>query len=306
MNINSSNNYIGIYLRPYSSSNTFTNIIANNNNYGFYFEPSVDSNIVNNSIFQNNTNYGIYLNSAGEFGSNKIFNCFLNNTNNVGFGGSIYSNFWNTTKQLGTRIYSNGNYIGGNYYTNPFGNGYSDTCEDSNYDGFCDSPLLLATNNIDYLPLTFIEQIIINSPQQDKTYISGYLTLSGTVTLESNITYSLDKDANQTICTECTAFNTQFYSPKGEHTVCVYAITTDGLHTDSKCINYTSANTVLQEYPISIVVLLCSLLSLLYYTLRINLIEKPIDLVRFIISLIVLIAVAITLLFGAFNSPLFV
>jgi len=298
------NNEDGIYIDE-TTSNTFTNITASNNSVGLklYFS---SSNIVNNSIFKNNS-VGIYLYSSGSYGANKIYNCLLNNTNNIVFSGLFYLNIWNTTKQLGTRIYSNGNYIGGNYYTNPSGNGYSDTCEDSDYDGFCDNPYILADNNIDYLPLTFIkEDIFINSPQQNKIYVSGNLTLSGTVTLESNITYSLDNGTNQTICTECTEFDTQFYSPKGEHTICVYAITTDGSQTDSECINYTSANTILQEYPISIVVLFCSILSLLYYTLRINLIEKPIDLVRFIISLIVLIAVAITLLFGAFNSPLFV
>jgi len=66
-------------------------------------------------------------------------------------------NYFNTTKQLGTRIYSAGGYIGGNYWTNPTGNGYSDTCIDSNKDGFCDEPLNLSNGTsvaYDYLPLS--------------------------------------------------------------------------------------------------------------------------------------------------------
>jgi hypothetical protein len=53
-------------------------------------------------------------------------------------------------------------YMGGNYWTNPTGNGFSDTCTDANNDGFCDSNYILATNNIDYLPLSDECAVMIN------------------------------------------------------------------------------------------------------------------------------------------------
>jgi len=81
---------------------------------------------------------------SGAF-NNTIYNNLFNNSVNVGFNGVIYYNSWKTTNQAGTRIYSNGTNIEGNYYTNSSGTGYSDTCTDSNTDGFCDSPYNLTT-----------------------------------------------------------------------------------------------------------------------------------------------------------------
>jgi len=80
-------------------------------------------------------------------------------------------NYFNTTKQSGTRIYSNGDYIGGNYYTNSIGNGYSDNCSDSDYDGFCDDPLNLFNGLAwDYLPYSDeYFSIILNSPPNQTT-----------------------------------------------------------------------------------------------------------------------------------------
>ena len=142
--------YYGIYFYN-SHSNTLTNITASSNAYyGLYLSYS-NSNTINNSKIQNSVGYGIYLASAG---ANLIYNNLFNNTNNFVFAGTIYSNYWNTTRQPGTRIYSPGNEIGGNYWTNPDGNGYSDTCNDTDKDGFCDDPYVLATGNIDYLALS--------------------------------------------------------------------------------------------------------------------------------------------------------
>jgi len=71
----------------------------------------------------------------------------------------FYNTEFNTTKQNGNRIYGLGTDIGGNYWTNSYGSGYSDTCNDNNIDGFCDEPLVLrdsndTVDNIDYLPLS--------------------------------------------------------------------------------------------------------------------------------------------------------
>ena len=140
----------GISLRRGSTINRIENITANSNDYGLYLYYS-DSNTIKSSKFQSNSVYGIALYSAE---ANLIYNNLFNNTDNFYFSGTTYANNWNTTRQTGTRIYSDGTEIGGNYWTNSTGNGYSDTCTDADKDGFCDEPYTLATDNVDYLPLS--------------------------------------------------------------------------------------------------------------------------------------------------------
>lgn len=110
----------------------------------------------NDNLFYDNKLIGNIPAGVGidDSSGNIFWNNILNNTLNINFAGPIYENYWNTTAQPGQRIYSPGYMIGGNYWTNPNGNGYSDICEDSDKDGFCDDPYILNNNNIDYLPLS--------------------------------------------------------------------------------------------------------------------------------------------------------
>jgi parallel beta-helix repeat protein len=169
--------YSGIFLDGYSAYNVFEDFFISDVNVGIWFTGILDVNefkngyITNvygvtgsgirledahnqafqNIIVQNSSNCGVYLYSSSD---NHFFNNIFNNTNNTCFDGDIYTNNWNTTRQTGTRIYSLGNEIGGNYWTNATGNGYSDTCTDADKDGFCDDPYVLATDNVDYLALS--------------------------------------------------------------------------------------------------------------------------------------------------------
>ncbi|MGC9200808.1 MAG: NosD domain-containing protein, partial [Candidatus Aenigmatarchaeota archaeon] len=119
-------------------------------------------NTIKNSIIKNNT-YGIYLYSAGIDGPNLIYNNIFNNINNVGFEGYIYPNYWNITRERGKNIWNRFlGYIGGNLWINPNGTSHSDICNDTDKDGFCDDPYVLATDNIDYLPL--VKAIFIIHP----------------------------------------------------------------------------------------------------------------------------------------------
>jgi len=153
-NITVDSNYHGL-LFAYSDSNTLTNMTVVNSNYGGFHIDYSNSNIIKDSKIQNNA-YGIYFYESGSI-PNKVYNNLFNNTRNIILGVfNIYANIWNTTRQTGNRIYSSGPEIGGNYWTNPSGTGYSDTCDDTDKDGFCDSYYQLhATGpNIDYLPLS--------------------------------------------------------------------------------------------------------------------------------------------------------
>ena len=151
-NCHTTNWNYGIY-SDNSNNSTIQTSLADSNNYGIYLTSSSGNRLVYNEI-KNSSSYGIYLSNGGINGANDIYNNLFNNTNNTGFGGSSYSNNWNTTSASGNRIYSTGNNIGGNYYTNSTSNGYSDTCTDADEDGFCDSTYSLNTSNIDYLPLS--------------------------------------------------------------------------------------------------------------------------------------------------------
>ena len=152
------NNGILLYRTSYTN---LTNINSSFNRYGVFLHHSHE-NRIHSSIFQQDY-YGIYFYYSS---NNSVYNNLFNNT-------GIYvhdsPNYWNVTLQPGKRIYSPGTHIGGNYWTNSTGNGYSDICNDTDKDGFCDNPYSIASNNTDYLPLsdeyTWI-LITLNSPRR--------------------------------------------------------------------------------------------------------------------------------------------
>lgn len=130
------------------NNTTLINVNASSNSYGSYFQHNNFTKI-NSSIFRDN-DYGIFLTSYSS--ENKVYNCLFNNTDNIKFIG-VFSNYFNTTSQLGTRIFGNGDKVGGNYYTNLTGNGYSDICVDDDQNGFCDETYVIGCGS-DFLPLS--------------------------------------------------------------------------------------------------------------------------------------------------------
>jgi len=153
---NASNNLCGIVLYISSNNNTLSGNNASNNNDGICLEYSSD----NNTLFGNklsNNEIGIYQITVH---NNTIYNNFFNNTKNIHFvydlfiDDPFYINTWNVIKQSGTNIIG-GYYLGGNFWANPSGTGFSQTCMDSDGDGICDSSYSLDGNNSDYLPLAY-------------------------------------------------------------------------------------------------------------------------------------------------------
>lgn len=105
--------------------------------------------ITGNRIYANGGR-GITLYLAGP--GHQIYNNYFNNTQNFVIVSSSPPNIWNTSKTSGRNIVD-GPFLGGNYWANPTGTGFSQITPDTNGDGICDSPYILASGNADYLPL---------------------------------------------------------------------------------------------------------------------------------------------------------
>jgi len=118
-----------------------------NNEYGInMWNPN--NNIIYNITLTENYEYGIRLWDSND---NLIHNNYFNNINNAWDNGN---NIWNISKTAGKNIIGGPN-LGGNFWANPNGTGYSQICTDSDSDGICDSPYALDGNNTDYLPLAY-------------------------------------------------------------------------------------------------------------------------------------------------------
>jgi parallel beta-helix repeat protein len=177
-NIANNDTYRGIELSN-SSNNILTNNTANSSQqygillYDDHHNPS-NNNIFTGNIVSSNQGYGIWLEYSCS--NNIIYNNYFNNLANALDNGN---NFWNTAKTLGKNIVG-GPYLGGNYWTNSTNNGYSNTCTDANGDGFCDTPYIVRSNNIDYLPIA--------------NYISGTTTTTTSTTTTTVISVDSDGD----------------------------------------------------------------------------------------------------------------
>lgn len=160
--------------------------------------------IINNTI--ENCSDGIWIYQGGYA---YIYNNLLNNTNNVKCT-NPNGNHWNVTKQKGYRIYGNSSYIGGNYYTNLTGNGYSDTCVDINTDGLCDNQLDLCYMETDYLPL---------SDEWDSYWVisSNVTSCYNSTSLMNNVTYHDENEINPD-------YSVLTYTTCNEHYTCTNGI----------------------------------------------------------------------------------
>jgi len=133
-------------------NNTFDGIGSHN----IIFRPSSDGSLIVNNTFQNTDGSGGTFLDLVSTDNHNIYNNIFNSTthtNSIIDVDAGTGNNFNTTKQSGTRIIGVG-YIGGNYYTNTSGIGYSDTCTDADYDGICDTQYTGQGIAIDYLPLS--------------------------------------------------------------------------------------------------------------------------------------------------------
>lgn len=156
---NNKNNGFNVW---FSSYNMFTNATASNNSCdGMAFDCDSDSNTVKNSHIESNTNAGLEFMESGfcdpEY--NFVYNNILNNTFNLKIeGGILNPNYLNSTLNCSsvTNIIG-GQCIGGNFWADPNGTGWSHRCADvvEPY-GICDEWYDLSNGGsvaIDKLPL---------------------------------------------------------------------------------------------------------------------------------------------------------
>lgn len=129
-----------------------SNLIKNSNftkNVNAIYLGSSSNNTISTNIIEFSIDFGIHLVSSG---LNKIYNNLLNNTKNFHFTGTIFQNYWNTSSEVGKRIFPGGIEIGGNYWATPNNQGFSDVCKDEDLNCFCDENYELNGENLDYLP----------------------------------------------------------------------------------------------------------------------------------------------------------
>ncbi len=147
-----------IYVRSTTNSLIANNTIWSNLGWSDYYGLYLSTSSTNNNITGNNIYYedeAVYLDSTS--GSNMIYNNLFN--------GSVYfgdANTLNTTLHTGTNIVG-GPYIGGNYWGMPDGTGFSDTCDDEDNNGICDTNYTITSTNIDYLPLSLPDYVPPNT-----------------------------------------------------------------------------------------------------------------------------------------------
>jgi len=129
---------------PVIDYNTISNC-----NVGILLREASNVDIVNNTIMSCEE-CGIF--DQENFGGQRIYNNYLNNTLNVKLGSGEGGNTWNTSLTQGTNI-AGGPYIGGNFWANPDGTGFSQTSVDKDGNGIGDLPYNVSEGEYDYLPL---------------------------------------------------------------------------------------------------------------------------------------------------------
>ena len=148
-NNTASNNWQGIDLAGSDNNSLINNNALKNNEHGILLQSFSKNNTLIDNTITSNARLGIYLSGSS---NNLIYNNHFNNAANARVANSS-NNIWSITKTSDTNIIG-GYFLGGNYWANPNGTGFSQTCIDANTDGICDSPYSIDENNIDYLPLS--------------------------------------------------------------------------------------------------------------------------------------------------------
>ena len=108
------------------------------------------------------------------------------------------SNEWNVSARSGTNVVG-GPTVGGNYYAESNGTGFSEACADGNDDGVCDSPNALAPNNTDHLPLAGDANASVGYVEVYGFDVPAQFTENEGATVTANVTNVGTERATQTV-----------------------------------------------------------------------------------------------------------
>ncbi|WP_164888545.1 PGF-pre-PGF domain-containing protein [Methanosarcina sp. MSH10X1] len=156
--------YAGIYLSECNNCILEQNKILNNG-YGAYLLLS-KGNTLSGNVISSNGVYGLFVCPRSD--NNLVFNNYFNNSVNAEIKNGI-GNAYNIVKAEGLNIVG-GSHLGGNFWAEPDGTGFSETAVDADEDGIADSAYRL-TNSIysDELPL-----VPAGEPQQPALLASDF------------------------------------------------------------------------------------------------------------------------------------
>ncbi len=223
--------YTGVYSSAGSTTVLNNSFVQNNRGYECYscqnssvkenyFASSQDSNIyASDGKYNNFTNNTIRLAKAydiyftGKSQGNRIYDNLINSSASKPIKLPSSQNLWNRTSSAGQNIVG-GQYMGGNFYANILGTGYSQKCADSDLDSICDDPyMVFNANNYDYLPLAITSgmdhvppSVTIVSPSNN-TFVNGNVSVYVSATDNTgikNVVYRVKNStiSNVTICNE--------------------------------------------------------------------------------------------------------
>ncbi|AKB53468.1 cell surface protein [Methanosarcina sp. A14] len=137
----------GILLKG-SDSNTISNNLITLDEKGIRLENSNSNDIIGNTIAYN-YGPGISLEASSK---NLIYNNYFKNAENVDEKAANAENLWQSPLKTKKNIVS-GPYIGGNFWADLEGKGYSETGVDENSNGICDTSYNITGGGTDNYPL---------------------------------------------------------------------------------------------------------------------------------------------------------
>ncbi|WP_440947766.1 NosD domain-containing protein [Methanosarcina sp. T3] len=170
------------------SGNSYGIVLYDANNSLIYGNTMVENSLAGLTLDLDRTEIVSRIGLVGsmespESGNNTIYNNYFNNVNNT----LIYSeanNTWNTSKTSGESIVG-GPYLGGNYWANPSGTGFSENCTDADRDGIADSSYEIVNGTFDYLPLTEIPSTTTTKHKSSPNYIPSSGSSTGVTGIDS-------------------------------------------------------------------------------------------------------------------------
>jgi|GEM_PF-3562965 len=162
-----------------SSGTTVKDTTASTNGFGIHLGDA-DGNTIRSNELRNNREGGINVYNSG---SNTIYDNLFENTDNVDFDPPHQTNAWNVAETAGTNVLG-GTTVGGNYWANPDGTGFSQTCTDADSDGICDSSFTVNDSQVDASPLSD-EYVANGDPTASFTHSPSSPTPGATVSFDA-------------------------------------------------------------------------------------------------------------------------